>query len=231
MLRAVATCDFIQSRELDKDHRKQVRDFLRNSYQIARKSFSKDTIEKLSFRVVEGDEFQIVINDPIVSYKFILLLRNHINISDDNIKYNFRCSIGIGTIAIDSSRSTYGMDGEAFHLSRDGLEDFENDKDKSRNRMTIITTEFFETNDDINTVCGFLDMIELHWSYKQKQIIHWLLRGKNVNEISNRLNRSKPSIYRSIQRARWKQFESGMDFIEEKIKLYINEIYDAIHGT
>ena len=177
---AAVTCDIIKSRQYSNADRSKVNDLIRSAFNEAIDLFPEAKADKLSFSIIQGDEFQFVINKPAMAYRFVVFYRLILSLKD--LKPNFRAGIGFGEVAVSNANS-YKMDGSAFHRSRDAFQKFS--QPKFRNRITHILCSNQELNDQFEILAMYNDFIEQRWSKKQKNSIYLYEKYGSLKELQN----------------------------------------------
>jgi hypothetical protein len=209
------TCDIINSRKYSNNSRNQLKDILYESFTNSLQQIKNAKADKFSFNITVGDEFQFILDNPVLAYDFLFIFRLHSSIQNITPPPLFRASIGIGDISIDAL-NTYKMDGKAFHLSRDGINKLK--EDKFLNRLTIIRSEKQSTNEDFDLACSFLDFFEKNWTIKQRKAVYHYLVNKNLKNVANELDIAYQNVQKRLIAANWKTFEYGKKYISNKIK-------------
>ena len=69
---AVVTCDIIKSRRYNVNERKEVDNLIRQAFAETIELFPDAQADKLSFNIIQGDEFQFVIDNPALAYRFVV---------------------------------------------------------------------------------------------------------------------------------------------------------------
>ncbi|MEA3500449.1 MAG: SatD family protein [Candidatus Marinimicrobia bacterium] len=210
--KAVITCDIIGSRKYSSEDRKRVNLLLKEGFAECCKLVPEAKVNKLSFNIVQGDEFQFLLDRPKYSYEFIINYR--LILSQSDISPIFRASVGIGEVSV-VDENTYQMDGEAFHRSRNGVEMFK--LKKYSNRLTYIDYKV-RKNKHFDMALKYQDSIELSWSKKQKEAIYWYLNGLTFKEIAEKINISFQAVGKRVYNSNLLLFEKGIEYIGSMIK-------------
>ena len=101
-------------------------------------------------------------------------------------------SIGIGTMETPFNRSqTIGMDGQAFHLARKGIEGL-----KKKSTLYALETE---SESWAQPVLDLLSLEIKSWNQNRFEICKMLLSRTPVQTMKEHLNISDKAIYKSIQ--------------------------------
>ena len=218
MMVAVVTCDIIKSRQYNTIERKKVDELIRQAFDETNELLPDAQADKLSFSIIQGDEFQFVLANPGLAYKFVIFYR--IILALKELKPKFRAGIGIGEIAVDGNNS-YQMDGTAFHRSRDAFQKFS--KPKFRRRITAIICGNQDLDAQFEIIAMYNDFIENQWTDKQKEAIYHRNKEIILLEVSKILNITRQNVKKRIDNSNWNIFENGSNFIFSLITVYIKK--------
>jgi len=208
----VVTCDIIKSRRYSKTERQEVDKLIRQAFGETIELMPEAKADKLSFSIVQGDEFQFVINDPALAYRFAVFYRLILSLKP--LKPIFRAGIGIGEIAVGNDNS-YKMDGSAFHRSREVFQKFE--KPKFRHRITGILSGNPELNEQFEIVAMYNDFLEQRWTDKHRMAIIYYQNTGSLEEAAKKESISYQAMQQRISRSGFQQFAKGLNF-------YTNEL-------
>jgi len=201
---AAVTCDIIKSRQYSNADRSKVNDLIRSAFNEAIDLFPEAKADKLSFSIIQGDEFQFVINNPALAYRFVVFYRLILSLKD--LKPNFRAGIGFGEVSISSDNS-YKMDGSAFHNSRDALNIFKNKKYKYR--ITTLKSDVKEIESQLDLIAMYNDFIEQRWSIKQRNSIYLYEKFGSFKEAAKHDSVSFQALQQRIKVSGYIQMDYG----------------------
>ncbi len=210
--KAAITCDIINSRKYSSKDRKKINSLLKKGFVECCELIPEAKANKLSFSIVQGDEFQFILDNATFSYEFIVNYRLILSRSD--ISPIFRASVGIGEINI-VDENTYKMDGSAFHHSRVGI-DLLKTKEYT-NRLTCINYNE-KKNIHLDIILKYQDFFESNWTKKQKEAIYWNLRGLTFKNISKKINITFQGVEKRIYNSNLQLFKEGIIYIRSLIK-------------
>jgi len=205
-MKAIVTADIIKSRRLSGKDRLQLNKLIKSSFRECCDLISEAKADKLSFNIIQGDEFQFLINSPEYAYQFVVFFRLALSLSE--LKPSFRAGIGIGDI-LDLGKKIYEMDGPAFHYSRDALYAF--GKSKQKESLTMIRTGDQDLDDRLYIITLFSDYIESNWSDKQREAIYLYKKTGSLEKTAACIDLSFQAIHQRIQTSGWKQIDIGFD--------------------
>ncbi len=212
IIKAVVTCDIIKSRQYSNSERKELNRNIKTSFKDCCNLLPQAKADILSFSIVQGDEFQFLINNPQYSYQFVIFYR--LILAQTELKPKIRTGIGIGDISITGPVS-YKMDGSAFHRSRDGINLL---KSKSySNRLTTIITNKKKLDNELEMICKYQDLIESNLSEVNKSSILAKIEYKTLSEASLHKKVSYQAIQKSLKKANWQIFHSGIEYIKKRL--------------
>ncbi|MDP8202080.1 MAG: SatD family protein [Candidatus Tenebribacter burtonii] len=201
---AVVTCDIIKSRQYSNNDRGTVNDLIKSAFEETIELLPNTNVDKLSFNIVQGDEFQFIVNTPALAYRFIVFYR--LRLALKNLKSSFRAGIGFGEVAVDNDNS-YKMDGPAFHRSRDAFQKF--GKPKFRNRITHVISGNQELDDQIEIIAMYNDFIEQRWSIKQRNSIYLYEKYGSLKEAAKHDSVSLQALQQRIKVSGYSQMDFG----------------------
>lgn len=213
---AVITGDIIDSRRYTSEERLELDSLLKNAFETAAASFPETVHANMSFSTIQGDEFQFVLRKPAKAYSYLVVMRSVLAASPLAPKPRFRAAIGIGEIAVPDGINSYTMDGEAFHLSRDGIKKMEKLKNY-RDRLTILASAKPALDESVDIVLMYQDMVERRWTREQHTAIRWRLENETYEKIAEKLDIAYQNVQKRIKAAHWDEFSRGMDFIEKSV--------------
>jgi hypothetical protein len=194
----VITGDIINSTEILKSgHRDELLDVLKNTVNEINSVYQSDNIKMEIYR---GDSFQIIVKNFTETLKIALIIRTAlIANSKDNIRWDARIGIGIGTGEYITT-SIAESDGDAFHKSGQAFDSLD-----KNSRITIQTPDS-DFNNELSVSTGFADDIISNWTKTQAKIIYLFLiksliqkdlaeiTGKSPQVISKLFSASKLSL-------------------------------------
>lgn len=210
---AAVTCDIIKSRQYSTAERAKVDELIREAFSETIDLFPDAKADKLSFSIIQGDEFQFIVKNPEFAYKFVVFYRIILALKD--LKPKFRAGIGVGEVAVDNDNS-YKMDGSAFHRSRDAFQKFS--KTKFRHRITTIICGNQDLDAQFEMIAMYNDFIENKWTEKQKEAIYWMNKEDTMKLISKKIDITRQNVKKRIRNSNWDIFKNGELYIHELFK-------------
>lgn len=201
---AVVTCDIIDSRKYSNEDRRKVNELIKSSFDDCIELLPKAKADKLSFSIIQGDEFQFVIQNPALAYQFVVYYRLILALND--LKPSFRAGIGLGDVSI-SGEDSYKMDGSAFHNSRDAIQKFY--KPKFKNRITSLICGMEQIDNQIGIIVMYNDFIEQRWSDKQKKSIFLYKKLGSLEKAATNEAISYQAMQQRIRISGFQQLDIG----------------------
>lgn len=201
---AVVTCDIIDSRKYSNENRRKVNELIKSSFDDCIELLPKAKADKLSFSIIQGDEFQFVIQNPALAYQFVVYYRLILALTD--LKPSFRVGIGLGEVSI-SGKDSYKMDGSAFHNSRDAIQKF--DKPKFNNRITTFICGLEQIDNQIEIIVMYNDFIEQRWSDKQRKSIFLYKKLGSLEKAATNEAISYQAMQQRIRISGYQQLDIG----------------------
>lgn len=212
---AAVTCDIIKSRQYSNEDRRKVNDLIKQAFEETIELFREAEADKLSFNIIQGDEFQFVINKPALAYRFVVFYRLILALKD--LKPSFRSGIGFGEVSI-SDNNSYKMDGVAFHNSRDAYNLFKNSQYKYR--ITTLKSDINKIDGQFDLIAMYNDFIEKRWSNKQRNSIFLY---EKFGSLKNAAKHDSVSLQALQQRIKVSGFQQ-MDFSFFKHTVLVNSM-------
>ena len=210
---AVITADLIASRGYSGAHRVELDRLLRQSFEVAVKTLPQDSYLPMSFSVVQGDEFQLVLKDVREAYRFVVCMRTLLATSALVPPPFFRASIGIGEISVAAGDFSYAMDGSAFHSARDGLVAM-GKSPSGRLRLTTLITGNREQDAVFDLILMYQDLLEYRWTAAQREAVRWRMEGETYGVIGDKLGIALQNVRKRLRAACWDEFQLGMDYVK-----------------
>jgi|SRR5690554_1667938 hypothetical protein len=204
-MQAIVTADIVKSRQFSADERRQVNELIKSAFSECCDLFTDADADRFSFSVVQGDEFQFLINNPEYAYQFTLFFR--LSLALTSLKPVFRAGIGIGDI-INEENIIYEMDGPAFHNSRSALELTKENRFKER--LTMIRTGSDELDDWLELITRYNDFIEANWSDKQKEAIYLHRKYGSFEKAARPAKVSSQALHQRVKDSGWKEVSFGL---------------------
>ncbi|MDP8205017.1 MAG: SatD family protein [Candidatus Tenebribacter mawsonii] len=201
---AAVTCDIIKSRQYSNNDRGTVNDLIKSAFEETIELLPDAKADKFSFSIIQGDEFQFILQNPTLAYKFVVFYRIILSLKDLNPK--FRAGIGIGEVAVSGDIS-YKMDGSAFHHSRDAMQKLL--KPKFKNRITSIISGRKELDAQFEIIAMYNDFIEQHWSEKQMQSIFLYTKYNSFEKAAEQSKVSYQALQQRFNFSGYKQLDVG----------------------
>ena len=215
---AVITGDLVGSKRYSRDQRQRLDLLLKESATTAGEILPEAIYAPLSFSVVQGDEFQFVLQRPQDAYGFVVLMRTLLRTSGLSPTPSFRSAIGIGELTVGKGDSSYAMDGSAFHFAREGLNSLEK-QGTGRERSTKLLTGAPERDHWFDILLMYQDLLENRWTALQRETIRYRLQHQTYELIGKELRITKQGVEKRLRAAYWDEFSRGMDFISKALSL------------
>lgn len=171
--------------------------------------FEKDL--QADFVMVLGDEFQGVLNSPEKVYQIFKFIKRRLEVE-------FCCGVGVGSISTALSKKTTEMDGPAFHLSREALEEA-----KKERAEVVIRSHSKERDKLLNVMINLVLHVRRKWTERQSQILSYLESHMDATqtEAAKHFSTSKQAISKVVKTTGWKQILESEKIINEFLgKLY-----------
>jgi len=175
-----------------------------------------------------GDSFQCLIYDPAVALRLALALRIEVRILGHRLTgtaADLRISIALGSIPESVTPRT--AQHLTFKLSGIGLDRLE----KSQSRLHVQSEQGAGAL-TFTAISQFADYLISRLTFKQAEILQYLLQGYNQTEIASITDKSQSTVNRHIKTLGWKQLKRLLEiFLQAVEQLYLphgNSTYLAI---
>lgn len=203
----VVAGDLHKSKKASQRH--LIQENLKKGLGLINSEFTKSVVA--DFKVVGGDGFQGMLKDAIFVLEVYYRLFEFID-------HPFYFSVGIGGIATKVSKRIDEVDGRAFHLAIEGL-----DEAKRRGLWVAIKADV-EDIDLISCLWNLLAERMWEWTDRQKQIILYYRRVRTepdaIARTAKRFGVSQRNIYKLLQASKYWLTE----YAEGMVKQYMNRI-------
>ncbi len=197
----VLTCDIVHSREIT--NRLEVQETLKSVINQINLDYSERIISP--FVIVWGDSFQGVLKELKNFYSIFERL-------EEELPFNFRCGIGIGTISTTISKNSMEMDGPAFYRSRGALEI------AHKNQRSVWIQSKNKSFDQLtNSLLTLLNILKEPWTDRQKEVIHYRRQGLTYEKIGKRIktknsnNITKQAVSNILKSAHWEEIRIAIE--------------------
>ena len=198
---AVLIADIVKSREINNREMVQ-KDLKKELERMSRESENLVSTPSL----LRGDEIEAAFENPLEC--FLQFER----IEDILFPHKLRGGIGIGTVDTGISESVSEMDGPAFHLAREALNESEKTGEKS---VILVKSENTEWDEMINTVLRLFSAVKEEWTQREREISLFYLRNqsKTHEEISEYFDISRPMVSKTLSSAHIKSIKDARKFL------------------
>ncbi len=204
----VVAGDLRRSRKIG--NRKLIQENLKRALRHVNKEFARSVVS--DFRVVGGDGFQGMLRDAGSLLEIYYRLF-------EKIQHPFYFSVGIGELSTRVSRNIEEIDGRAFHLARDAL-----DEAKRKGLWVGIKGDF----DGVDVwVCIWNLLADRMWGWTDRQrdvvIYYRKLRDEPgaITRCARKFGVSERNIYKLLQTSGYWLTEYG----EEVVNRFLNKIW------
>lgn len=164
------------------------------------------------FTLTLGDEFQALFRWPERLWRGVFTFEAMMH----PVRLRYGLGIGEITTAINT-QSAIGMDGPAFYLARDAVEDI---------RKAGKTFRIHGLGDTAGLVNGALDLISLEreaWKGNRVKVFANFLAREPVSSIANKLAISEQAVYKNIK-------DGKMETIASLLESITKEMVSALQG-
>jgi len=209
---AVITGDIIRSRQA-KD-RMELQSDVETKLSFINTEFAPDVA--VNFQITLGDEFQGLVKNLAAIPTITSTLREQL------YPIKVRLSIGIGAITTKMNNIISKMDGPAFHLSREGIGQISQDREK----ITIYLTRDKEVNRIFDAITVLTDILLQKRTDKQWQAIRLYRKERNLKIVAAELNVKFQNVHKRLQSAHWEAWEQTETFLSN----YLGSVFSPQKG-
>lgn len=152
----------------------------------------------VSFEVIRGDSFQLVMKHPENIIRAMLMIRAHFrSIRLEEAGYvDARLGAGIGPIEYKST-SQHESDGSAYRFAAIALEEIENAMPAQMNLRSQLKT----VDTQIQALLVAMEFIVSGWTSAQARTMWWSLQSLTQSDISSRIGVTQSTITRTLKSA------------------------------
>jgi len=205
--------DIISSRDVEQRHELQTR--LEETFQTLNDPLSREKDQNGSellspFTLTLGDEFQAVYTTADSIFRDALYILEQVH------PQRVRFSFGVGTIDTDINRQqAIGMDGKAFHLARDGIEQLKNHREEYQFSVRGMTDPALNLlfNHTLHLISNLLQS----WRKNRLVVIRKRMDGVSVKDIARGLEISTTAVYRNIYAGNIRELMEILSSMTERI--------------
>jgi hypothetical protein len=230
----VITGDIVASRELSIESRKTLyADLKKFMEELQKKKWVK------AFEMFRGDSLQCVARNPEESLRVALMIRafmkcyitaeHRLSLKEKEGKeklsmkgyfqgkQDIRISIGIGGTDFIKAGSLAHSDGEAFHLSGEGLDGL-----KNTSYRIIVKTSFESFNEPLEPAILLLDAVIEKWTQHQAEITLFKLQDLKEEEIARKIGISQSAVSQRTKNSQWNAIEKLLHWFEKSTKVLLS---------
>lgn len=167
----------------------------------------------IGFSILKGDEIQGILRYGCNLFKIIRMLEYYLK------PYKLRIGVGIGDIDGDiiDCQTSWELNGEAFFLARDAIDEISNRRKKNVDYKVLIHTNNQEKDEKINLFYSFVNKTISKWNddiwlitmnlesgFTHEEIAEVLLKKKNKNTIrKEEIQSERSNVTKKIKRSDW----------------------------
>ncbi len=141
------------------------------------------------YTVTLGDEFQAVYKRADRVFRDFCLLQRML------CPHRIRFAIGVGALTTPlNPRMSIGMDGPAFHLARQGMEEL-----KQSGSLLRVTMAGDERSAWVNPTLDLLSRMTAGWKQNRVEVLQRMLDGEDVQAMAHAMKITPAAVYKNIQ--------------------------------
>lgn len=209
---AVITADIVGSTHYSAKNREMLRRVVQHALRQVNTTYRKELIVPITVTV--GDEFQGVISPHWKVLSVADRLRGLMRCIEKRLAVDLYVSIGIARGIIRRGRESRMQEGAAFYLSRQGIDMLK----ESKARRTKLLTQAENTNELIDLILGYQDMILCSWTKAQWQAIQMRDCGSRLKHIGKKLGVAYQNVQKRLKAANWEHYSRGRAYLTQLIK-------------
>jgi hypothetical protein len=202
---AVITADIVGSTEYYKANGKPLRPRL---LEVLGKvnSLHADSLA-VPFTITLGDEFQGLVASPADSPRIVHDLRLQLS------PLKCRIGVGIGPIVSELAESTSQMEGLAFAMSREALDQ----ASKAKSGVTRYRCEDASVEHTSNTISLLMDAIQGRWTQKQWEALRLYSELADVSKVAASIGVKPPSVEDRLRPTARREMEQALTLLSSCI--------------
>lgn len=157
------------------------------------------SIIQADFVVTHGDEIQGLLHDGTAELLDVMEL-----FVEEMKPHDLRFGIGRGTIATRLRRTAVGMDGPAWHLALDAIE-------QTKKELKIASFQGFgrRRDDMLRSLVNLLFWQRARWSAQQREVVLLAASDGSQKAIARRLGISQAAVSKRLRAAGWRYYEDA----------------------
>ena len=156
------------------------------------------------FGITLGDEFQGLVRDVRATPYIIYHIRAEL------IPLRCREGVGIGPVASGLVSSTRDMEGPAFSMSRNALDETK----ERKNRFTLYRMDDKLLQEAANAIAMLVDTIQGSWTEKQWQALRAYLEYGSWPRVAEALQITRQGVVRRIKPTHWQEVHEAISSLQ-----------------
>ena len=202
---AAVTVDIIGSTRIYEETGQLIRPRLLEVIDFANERFREDLA--VPFSITLGDEFQGLMRNVAVCPWTIMRIRLQLH------PLKCRVGVGIGTVAGELAAATREMEGSAFTMSRNAL-----DEAKQQGRLTVYQTDDEAITQTANAISMLIDVIQNKWTDKQWEAVRAFDEYQGLTRAGEALGQTPQTMRDRLQRTDWQEVLEAVNALEAVLK-------------
>lgn len=200
---AAITADIIGSTEYYKANGKPLRPRLLEA--LEKVNARHHDALAVPFAITLGDEVQGLVSNPANAPRVVHDLRLQLS------PLKCRVGVGIGSIVSDFAKSTTQMEGLAFSLSREALDQMK----KAKGRATGYRMENGLIEETANTIALLTDVIQSRWTDRQWEAVQLYSELGDMASVAKKLDMSAQGVEHRLRSTRWREIETSLETLSD----------------
>jgi len=165
------------------------------------------------------DSWQAMVLNPEVALAVCLYFHASVRAGMKDVPVHLRCSIGLGNVDKYPEDRVGEGDGEAFWLSRHGLERMP----RKRHLVIVLAAHYADClSDASDSLLFLLDALSSRWTPRQAEAVAGAMAGMTQEAIAQHWQTgpiTQQAVAQHLDRAGWHAIEHGLTFFERWLSL------------
>lgn len=197
-LYAAVTIDVVGSTAIYEETAEPLRPKLQRAIDLVNDRFCEQFAVPMS--VILGDECQGLLRDVSACPMVVNEVRLHV------APIRCRAGVGVGEVVSEIKPTTAEMEGAAFALSRDALEQGK----RSKRALTVYRLPDPRIQQAANAMHALIDVVQKRWTQKQWEAVRLYAETGDMAEVGRRLGLTPQAVQHRLRSTAWAEVDAAV---------------------